>query len=270
MVLSASPTPKQFASAWHKGLKKAVLEVSSPTRITKAQAERIGEDDPQQAIYRDNVLNYLAARHVGSTKLDRLFAAGYSHALGEGERVQGPNKKISLAEARKMATDLVDDFYVLRGKGPAPAPVSLPTTADIQDALAVAVQAVSPYWDSGDNGVNVTVSALPGAHSLGKALLDLPHNPDTPWTAAETKLTLSNLKGADAVAAFAAEAKDAMDNFSSDFAAETTGFAQALTASFAGLSDVRSATGQDLGGRYLLGKTADSYVVVIVQPYSDG
>ena len=132
------------------------------------------------------------------------------------------------------------------------------------------MQAVSPYWDSGDNGVNVTVSALPGAHSLGKALLDLPHNPDTPWTAAETKLTLSNLKGADAVAAFAAEAKDAMDNFSSDFAAETTGFAQALTASFAGLSDVRSATGQDLGGRYLLGKTADSYVVVIVQPYSDG
>jgi len=270
VVLSASPTPKQFASAWQKGLKTAVLEVASPTRITKAQAERIGEDDPQQAIYRDNVLNYLAARHVGSTKLDRLFTAGYTHALSEGERVQGLNKKISLAEARKMATDLVDDFFVLRGKSPTPAPVSLPTAADIQGALASAVLAISPYWDSGDNGVNVTVSALPNAHSLGKALIDAPQNPDTPWTSAETKLILSTLKGADAVTTFAAEAKDTMDNFSADFGAETSAFAAALSASFAGLTDVRSATGEDLGGLYLLGKTADAYVLVTVQRYSDG
>ena len=63
MVLSASPTPKQFASAWHKGLKKAVLEVSSPTRITKAQAERIGEDDPY----------YQQIRHEWSESLRKAY-----------------------------------------------------------------------------------------------------------------------------------------------------------------------------------------------------
>lgn len=110
-------------------------------------------------MYRDNVLNYLAARHVGSTKLNG-FTAGYTHALSEGERVQGLNKKISLAEARKMATDLVDDFFILRKKFPPRAPVSLPTAADIQGALASAVLAMTPTGTH----AGTTASTSPSPH----------------------------------------------------------------------------------------------------------
>lgn len=246
------------------------MEVSGSTRITKAQAERIGESNPKQAIYRDNVLNYLAARNVGSTSLSRLFASGYKHALSEGERVQGPNKKISLTEARKLANDLVDDFFVLRGKAPPSAGSTLPASSAVVGALTGSINALGTFWESGDNGVNVTVSALPGAHSLAEALAAAVQNPDTPWTHAESPLLLSTISGQDAVAAFASESKDALNNFDSTKGEEIDAFAAALPAAFAGISDIRSATGKDLGGLYLVGKTADNYVLVTVQPYADG
>jgi hypothetical protein len=49
-----------------------------------------------------------------------------------------------------------------------------------------------------------------------------------------------------------------------------TGFADAVKSAFAGLSDVRIASGADLGGTYLLGKTTNGWAVMTVQAYSDG
>lgn len=266
--IPSAPSPSRFATVWVRELERAVRAVSGSTRVTRAQAERIGEDDPARRVYRDNVLNYLDAHGYNSVRLDRLFDSARRHAQSEGERVAGGNNRVSLTEARRMALDLRDDFRVLRGRAPegAAAPSS-PSAREVLAPLDDAIGALAEWWDSGDNGVNVTSSALVGAATLDEALGRATQL--EPWTAGESNVTLAPEVGADAVAAFVLRAESTLDAFRDEEHPEVRAFGAAVSGAFGGLEDVRFATGRAFGGLYLLGKTADGYAVVTVQAYRD-
>lgn len=268
--IRTAPTPEEFATTWSQGLGDAARSVARRGRVTRAQAERIGEDRPALRMYRDNVLNFLDLRDANSVSLNVLVDSGYRYALAEGERVKGRNNKISLNEAQGMALDLRDDFRILRGRAPLPSDPepNLPSTAATTAALEGPVNNLSDWHDSGDNGVNVSVHALPGIESIEDAMALL--RGQEPWFAAEAHAELEPLRGPQAVAAFCATARADLEAFFEEPRREPAEFAQAVTDIFARLDDARLVTGQDLGGTFLFGRTADGWTLVASQPYRDG
>jgi hypothetical protein len=267
--IRTAPTPEKFATVWSGELEKAVRSVAGRTRVTRAQAERIGDDDPQQRIYRDNVLNYLDAHDINSTRIERLIDSGYRHALREGERVAGANNRISLTEARGMALDLRDDFRVLRGRAPLePEPNAAPSSQEVFDALAAPIATLGEWWESGDNGVNVSAAAFAGAETIEAAFASAPAH--VPWTVNERNLEMLDARDADAIAQFNQFAQDALNGFMEDARPEVPAFMRSVAEIFGPLSEVRLGYGHDLGGAYLFGKTSDGYTMLNVQPYRDG
>ena len=93
------------------------------------------------------------------------------------------------------------------------------------------------------------------------------------FTNFETALTLTPTKGAAAIDGFLAHSRGSLEAWAENN--ELTldpiqGFEGSVKAEFAKLSNVRFATGDEMGGAYLFGRAKDCYVAVVIQNYSDG
>ena len=125
------------------------------------------------------------------------------------------------------------------------------------------------FCESGDHGVNVSGRVVPGKtlqEVLGKVHLD----PAAPWTSSETSVELSDEgTAAEKIEAFTSFAKEAMEAERDDIPETIQQFVDGVKKKFGELSEVHLAVGKDLGAEYLIGKAADGWVAVAVQPYSD-
>lgn len=141
--------------------------------------------------------------------------------------------------------------------------------------LAAPVRDLQAWCESGDNGVNVTTSDLPGVPTFDEALQKLRRHADTPWTWNESNLTAHDEPRDVAVQNFVASVKATLSSQAPESLGATAdemieAFTTKVTDIFAALEDVHRVTGADLGGDYIIGKTRDGYVGAVVQAYSDG
>lgn len=234
-----------------KTLPADLQKVVGAARKTKARVEV----DDAVNVYAKKVSTTLAAVDV----------------RGKGNLTDAEAKKIRDPALRARVLDV---RAALLG-GPGGSTAAVPTSAALANALQGPVASVAAWWDSGDNGVNVSVVTVGRAATWDAALAKITQDPGVPWTHAETRATLEDISNdvtepQAAVAAFVEEARSTLESFRDDEPDAVAGFVAGVTAALAGLAEVRLATGRDLGGQYLIGKTANGYVGVTVQAYSDG
>ncbi|MBN2358387.1 MAG: hypothetical protein JXR83_02980 [Deltaproteobacteria bacterium] len=116
-VLKSNPKVEQFVSAWTTRFARAVRDAAGEDgKLTLAEARTIAQRDGVLRLYGDNAVNYLEAKGLDEVKVNTLIGAGRRYVQSAANRVAGSNHRISLAEARLLPKDLIDEFFTLRGK----------------------------------------------------------------------------------------------------------------------------------------------------------
>jgi hypothetical protein len=204
-------------------------------------------------------------------KVSRVLAAVDARGKGnlteaEANRIMDPALRSRVLDVRTALMSGGDTGTVTDPSTPAG---TRPTTARVLLDVGGAVNALAAFWDSGDNGVNVTVGKLAGSRTMAQALQAVTQDAATPWTHAEASFTVGDPRGAEAINAFCSDAQSTLEDWNPDAHADVQAFVDAAKATFGRLSDVRIASGQDLGGSYLVGKTKDGFVALVCQKYTD-
>ncbi|MFO0598449.1 MAG: hypothetical protein U0228_24300 [Myxococcaceae bacterium] len=151
---------------------------------------------------------------------------------------------------------------------PGPPDTSTGAAAAVVAAVNDTLPGLDPFHESGDHGVNVSIRKVPGL-SLTAVLNKVTLDPAAPWTQGEKHLELLPGTGVANIDAFNSLAREAHEAERDDMPDAITAFTDAVTAQFKGLSELRLARGNDLGGVYLIGKAADGYVCVVSQAWHD-
>lgn len=229
--------------------KKLPKDVASAAEAVRAKKGSVSVNDAVDA-YASKVTKVLTA-------VDTRSKGVLSDA--EAKRIRDPELRASVLAARAR---------LLQGDGGV-TPGAVKTSAALVTAMGSAMSGIDGFCESGDHGVNVTIRKVPGS-TLAEVMKKVHLDPAAPWTHAETNLELwSAGTVANAVDTFNATAKEALELERTDMPDVVESFTNGVRAQFGALTDVRLVSGRTLGGTYLIGKSADGYVAVVVQPYHD-
>jgi hypothetical protein len=234
--------------------KKLPKDVARATEVVRAEKGRVTVDDAVDAYASkvSYVLNAVDTRGKGVL------------SATEAKRIRDPALRSSVLDVR--AKLMAGDSGGTTGTGG----TGVPTTSTLVAGLTTALSGTDAFCESGDHGVNISMRKVPG-QDLDEVLTKVHLDPAAPWTNGETHVVLTPAgPTADTIATFTSFARDAMMAEREDIPEVIDAFAVGVKAQFSTLSDIRLASGQDLGAMYLIGKTSDGYVAVAVQPYSDG
>jgi hypothetical protein len=229
--------------------KKLKKDVAAAAETVRAKKGRVTVNDAVDA-YASKVSRVLSA-------VDTRRKGSLSEA--EANAIRDPALRSSVREARQKLID----------GGPTATGGARPAAAAILAALRDPMGPLEAYHESGDHGVNVTARKVPG-QTLTAALAAVTLDPAAPWTHGEHDLQLQPAAGVTAtITRFLADAKADLEAERDDMPDVIESFCDAVKAQFGALTDVRLARGKDLGGAYLIGKTADGYVAIAAQRYQD-
>jgi len=148
-VLKSNPTPQEFASQWSVQFGKALSKVAKDGKVDEAAGETLQERKDELQVFGDNVVRYMHFSGQDEIETQKMLDAGKKYALQQAEKVAGPDGKVSDEEALKMGTDLIADFYILRGKK-VEATIPKAKAADV-DAVLKAVYNEGDYSSFGTN-----------------------------------------------------------------------------------------------------------------------
>ncbi|MFO0599933.1 MAG: nuclease A inhibitor family protein [Myxococcaceae bacterium] len=124
--ISSAPSPKLFAETWATEFKEAVKRAAGKDgRLSISEAQKLAARPDADRVFADNALNYFKTTGKKTVSIDVLATEMKAYAQRAAETAAGPDGKMSLADGAKLPTDLVEDFFMLRGK---PAPGTTPVT----------------------------------------------------------------------------------------------------------------------------------------------
>ncbi|MFZ5446073.1 MAG: nuclease A inhibitor family protein [Myxococcota bacterium] len=124
--IPTTPTVRTFTETWTADFKEAVKKAAGKDgRLTLSEAKKLAARPDADRVFADNALNYLKATGKQSVSVDVLTKEMQAYAQRAAQQAAGPDGKVSLADGAKLPSDLVEDFFMLRGK---PVPGSTPVT----------------------------------------------------------------------------------------------------------------------------------------------
>lgn len=121
-----APSPRLFTETWSTDFKEAVKKAAGKDgRLTLSEAKKLAAHPEADHVFADNAISYLKTTGKQSVSVEVLTTSMKAYAQRAAEQAAGPDGKLSLADGAKLPTDLVEDFFMLRGKQ---VPASTPTT----------------------------------------------------------------------------------------------------------------------------------------------
>lgn len=134
-----TPSVRIFTETWSKDFREAVTRAAGKDgRLSIAEARKLAASAGPERVFADNALSHFEATGKKSVSVEVLAREMTAYAQRAAELAAGPDKKLSLADGARLPGDLVEDFFMLRGKaapGAQPAPSALPA---VQAALEAA------------------------------------------------------------------------------------------------------------------------------------
>jgi hypothetical protein len=112
-----TPSVRTFTETWSSDFKEAVKKAAGKDgRLTMNEAKKLGERPDADKVFADNAVNYLKATGKQSVSVEVLATSAKAYAQRQAELAAGADGRLSLADGAKLAPDLRDDFFMLRGK----------------------------------------------------------------------------------------------------------------------------------------------------------
>lgn len=122
--IPSTPTVARFVQVWSTDFKEAVKKAAGKDgRLTLSEAQKLAKHPEADHLFADNAVSYLQNSGKKSVSIDVLASEMKAYAQRAAEAVAGADGKIGLGEGKKLPGDLVEDFFMLRGKS---APVVTP------------------------------------------------------------------------------------------------------------------------------------------------
>lgn len=136
-----TPSVRTFTETWSTDFKEAVTKAAGKDgRLTMSEAKKLGERPDADKLFADNAINYLKATGKQSVSVEVLATSAKAYAQRQAELAAGPDGKVSLADGKKLAPDLREDFFMLRGKTVGPAAPATSAMPELKVKLEVAVK----------------------------------------------------------------------------------------------------------------------------------
>jgi Nuclease A inhibitor-like protein len=136
--IPSTPTVAKFVQTWSSDFKAAVKKAAGADgRLTLSEAQKLAQRPGADHVFADSAIAYLKTSGKKSVSVEVLTAEMKAYAQRSAEAVAGRDGKIGLREGAKLPTDLVEDFFLLRGK-PAPTGPNGGTVAEAKAALEAA------------------------------------------------------------------------------------------------------------------------------------
>lgn len=118
--LRSAPSPERFTDAWSEQFREVVTEAAGRDgRLTRSAAHRIAERRDGGQVFSDTAVEYLHATNKRSVAIERLLGDVRPGVLEAARDAAGPDGRLSLGDGARLRSDLVEDFRLLRGVGPA-------------------------------------------------------------------------------------------------------------------------------------------------------
>ncbi len=112
-----TPSVRTFTETWSTDFKDAVTKAAGKDgRLTMTEAQKLATRPDADKAFADNAINYLKATGKQSVSVDVLATSAKAYAQRAAQVAAGPDGKLSLADGAKLPSDLVEDFFMLRGK----------------------------------------------------------------------------------------------------------------------------------------------------------
>jgi hypothetical protein len=136
-----TPSVKTFVETWSADFKEAVTKVAGKDgRLTLNEAKKLAASTGPEKVFADNAISYFAATGKKSVSVNVIASDMKAYAQRAAEAAAGPDGKVSLPDGAKLPTDLVEDFFMLRGKS---VPGTPPAPADAMAQAKAALTAAS-------------------------------------------------------------------------------------------------------------------------------
>ena len=143
--IPTTPSVRTFTETWSNDFRDAVTKAAGKNgKLSVTEAKKLGASSGPDKMFADTALNLLKAAGSGAQTVETLVSSARAYAQRAAEVAAGPDKMLSLADGAKLPSDLVEDFFLLRGR-PAPGVVTPPVTptglpmAQLKAALETAV-----------------------------------------------------------------------------------------------------------------------------------
>lgn len=134
-----TPSVRIFTETWSKDFKEAVTKAAGKDgRLSISEAKKLATSTGADSVFADNALAHLTATGKKTVSVEVLVKEMTAYAQRAAEVAAGPDGRLSLADGAKLPKDLVEDFFMLRGK---PAPGTTPVTPTPPTSALPAVQA---------------------------------------------------------------------------------------------------------------------------------
>jgi hypothetical protein len=120
--ITGSPSVNTFTTVWTTEFTAAVKRAAgSNGKLSAAEAKKMATQTNGDQLFADSALSLLKAKGNKAQAVDTLAADAKAYAQRAAQVAAGADGKLSLADGAKLPTDLVEDFFFLRGQKP-PAP----------------------------------------------------------------------------------------------------------------------------------------------------
>lgn len=144
--IPSAPSVRTFTETWTADFKEAVKKAAGKDgRLTLSEAKKLAAHPEADHVFADNAINYLKTTGKQSVSVDVLTSSMKAYAQRAAEQAAGADGKLSLADGAKLPTDLVEDFFMLRGK-PVPGSTPVTPTTVLPEVKAKLEAAVKDLW----------------------------------------------------------------------------------------------------------------------------
>ena len=115
--IPSTPSVKTFTETWSADFKDAVTKAAGKNgKLSVSEAKKLAASATPDKMFADTALNLLKAAGNTAQSIDSLVSSAKAYAQRAAQVAAGPDGKLSLADGAKLPSDLVEDFFMLRGK----------------------------------------------------------------------------------------------------------------------------------------------------------
>ncbi len=170
--IPSTPSVKTFTETWSADFKDAVTKAAGKNgKLSVSEAKKLAASATPDKMFADTALNLLKAAGNTAQSIDSLVSSAKAYAQRAAEVAAGADKKLSLEDGAKLPKDLVEDFFLLRGK-----PVPSTTTPVTPSSGGLPLAQLGPALETAVAGLWVTSESdaklkfLSGAQLGGAAI----------------------------------------------------------------------------------------------------
>jgi hypothetical protein len=112
-----TPSVATFVETWTQDFKAAVTTAAGKDgRLSVSEAKKLAAKAGPEHVFGDNALSALTATGRKTVSVAQVTTEMQAYAERAAKAVAGRDGKITLGEGAKLPADLVEDFFMLRGK----------------------------------------------------------------------------------------------------------------------------------------------------------